>query len=81
MTEFFSVLPPVEALHRLVELLPGPHDFLDPRGNRIRIVGYENVQFMKDEYVLKRMGLEHVKQSASAIEELNERGMTPPGES
>src|SRR6202162_5308582 len=32
-------------------------DFLDPWGNRIEIVGYDNIQFTKAPHVLKGMGL------------------------
>src|SRR5262245_62632104 len=39
-----------------IEPLPGPFlDFLDPWGNRIEIVGYENIQFTKAEHVLRAM--------------------------
>ncbi|MEE8286574.1 MAG: VOC family protein, partial [Gammaproteobacteria bacterium] len=31
-------------------------DFLDPWGNRIEIVGYENIQFTKARHVLRGMG-------------------------
>jgi lactoylglutathione lyase len=38
--------------------LPGPFlDFLDPWGNRIEIVEYQNVQFTKASNVLRGMGL------------------------
>jgi hypothetical protein len=41
-----------------VKLLPGRFlDFLDPWGNRIEIVSYENVQFSKAPNVLHGMGL------------------------
>src|SRR5258708_39510597 len=41
-----------------VRTLPGPFlDFLDPWGNRIEIVSYENVQFTKAPNVLRGMGL------------------------
>lgn len=61
-----------------VEPLPGPFlDFLDPWGNRIEIVGYENIQFTKAPHVLRGMGLGSLGKSAAAIEELAEKGMTP----
>lgn len=61
-----------------VEPLPGPFlDFLDPWGNRIEIVGYENIQFTKAPHVLRGMGLEGLGKSASAIQELSEKGMAP----
>jgi catechol-2,3-dioxygenase len=61
-----------------VEPLPGPFlDFLDPWGNRIEIVGYENIQFTKAPHVLRGMGLEGLGKSASAVQELSEKGMAP----
>src|SRR5690348_18023290 len=44
-----------------IKPLPGPFlDFLDPWGNRIEIVSYENVQFTKAPNVLRGMGLTHL---------------------
>lgn len=61
-----------------VEPLPGPFlDFLDPWGNRIEIVGYQNIQFTKAPHVLRGMGLAGLNKSAGAIEELAEKGMAP----
>jgi predicted enzyme related to lactoylglutathione lyase len=61
-----------------IEPLPGPFlDFRDPWGNRIEIVGYENIQFTKAEHVLRGMKLAHLAKSESAIEELREKGMAP----
>jgi lactoylglutathione lyase len=48
-----------------IKPLPGPFlDFLDPWGNRIEIVGYDNVQFTKAPNV-------------KAIKELTDKGMAP----
>jgi lactoylglutathione lyase len=61
-----------------IEPLPGPFlDFLDPWGNRIEIVGYANIQFTKADHVLRGMGMSHLSKTASAIEELAEKGMAP----
>ena len=61
-----------------VETLPGPFlDFLDPWGNRIEIVGYENIQFTKAPNVLRGMGLEHLSKNKAAIKELSDKGMAP----
>jgi lactoylglutathione lyase len=61
-----------------IEPLPGPFlDFVDPWGNRIEIVGYENIQFTKAAHVLRGMGLEHLHKSDSAIRELMDKGMAP----
>jgi len=61
-----------------VETLPGPFlDFLDPWGNRIEIVGYENIQFTKAPNVLRGMGLAHLSKNKAAIKELADKGMAP----
>jgi catechol 2,3-dioxygenase-like lactoylglutathione lyase family enzyme len=61
-----------------VEPLPGPFlDFLDPWGNRIEIVGYENIQFTKSPNVLRGMGLAHLSKNKAAIKELADKGMAP----
>jgi catechol 2,3-dioxygenase-like lactoylglutathione lyase family enzyme len=52
-------------------------DFLDPWGNRIEIIGYENIQFTKAPQVLRGMGLAHLGKSNSALKELAEKGMAP----
>jgi len=59
-----------------IETLPGPFlDFLDPWGNRIEIVGYENIQFTKAPNVLRGMGLAHLSKNETAIKELSDKGM------
>ena len=59
-----------------VEVLPGRFlDFLDPWGNRIEIVGYENIQFTKAANVLRGMGLEGLEKNEGALEELADKGM------
>jgi predicted enzyme related to lactoylglutathione lyase len=61
-----------------VSTLPGPFlDFRDPWGNRIEIVGYDNIQFTKAANVLRGMGLDRLKKTDSAIKELTEKGMAP----
>src|SRR5436190_21135016 len=61
-----------------IQPLPGPFlDFLDPWGNRIEIVGYDNVQFTKAPNVLRGMGLTHLRKNANAIKELTDKGMAP----
>ena len=61
-----------------IEIVPGPFlDFLDPWGNRIEIVGYQNIQFTKAPNVLRGMGLSHLKKTPGAIKELAEKGMAP----
>ena len=61
-----------------VEPLPGPFlDFRDPWGNRIEIVGYDNIQFTKAANVLRGMKLTHLSKNKKAIEELADKGMAP----
>jgi lactoylglutathione lyase len=61
-----------------VETLPGRFlDFRDPWGNRVEIVGYDNIQFSKAPNVLRGMGLTHLSKNAKAIKELAEKGMAP----
>jgi catechol 2,3-dioxygenase-like lactoylglutathione lyase family enzyme len=52
-------------------------DVRDPWGNRLQIVAYEEIQFTKAEHVLRGMGLPGLEKSASALEELAEKGMAP----
>ena len=59
-----------------IEILPGRFlDFRDPWGNRIEIVGYDNIQFSKTKGVLKGMGLDHLRKNEKAQSELAEKGM------
>ena len=61
-----------------VELLPGPFlDFRDPWGNRVEIVGYDNIQFTKAPHVLRGMKLAHLAKNKSALKELADKGMAP----
>jgi lactoylglutathione lyase len=50
-------------------------DFRDPWGNRIEIVGYDNIQFTKTQNVLRGMGLEHLTKNEKAKQELSKKGM------
>jgi lactoylglutathione lyase len=59
-----------------VTLLDGPFlDFRDPWGNRIEIVGYDNIQFTKAPNVLRGMGLHNLTKNEKAKKELAEKGM------
>lgn len=61
-----------------VQILPGRFlDFLDPWGNRIEIVPYENIQFSKTDGVLRGMGMSDLEKNESARKELAEKGMGP----
>jgi lactoylglutathione lyase len=60
-----------------IEVLAGPFlDFRDPWGNRIEIVGYDNIQFSKAPNVLRGMGLTHLSKNAQATKELADKGMS-----
>jgi lactoylglutathione lyase len=59
-----------------VKTLPGRFlDFLDPWGNRVEIVAYENIQFSKTPQVLRGMGLTQLSKNKSALKELATKGM------
>src|SRR5271168_915152 len=61
-----------------IDALPGRFlDFRDPWGNRIEIVGYDNIQFSKAPNVLRGMGLTDLAKTPSALKELAEKGMAP----
>lgn len=55
-------------------------NILDPWGNRIEIVPYDDIQFTKADNILKGMGIGSLQKTANAIEELKKKGMGP-GES
>jgi lactoylglutathione lyase len=59
----------------VVTLDGGFLDFRDPWGNRIEIVGYDNVQFTKAQNVLRGMGLEQLTKNDKAKQELAKQGM------
>jgi lactoylglutathione lyase len=57
------------------EMFPGRRlDFLDPDGNRVEIVQYDQIQFTKSPEVLRGMGLELGKTN-EALAELREKGL------
>jgi lactoylglutathione lyase len=59
-----------------VEVLHGPRlDFLDPWGNRVEVVQYDEIQFTKAPAVLAGMGLELGKGDA-ALAELRAKGLS-----
>ena len=60
------------------EILPGRGlDFLDPWGNHIQVVEYADVQFTKAPHVLRAMGLEELRKSERALDELRAKGLGP----
>lgn len=78
---FGLVVEDKEAARRALEaagvpVLDGPFlDFRDPWGNRVEIVGYDNIQFSKAPNVLRGMGLTHLAKNEKAKKELAEKGM------
>jgi lactoylglutathione lyase len=57
------------------KVVPGHSlDFLDPDGNRVEIVQYDQIQFTKSAEVLRGMGLELGK-TGTALAELREKGL------
>ena len=69
--------PVRQALEALgVEILPGRGlDFLDPWGNRIQVVQYQDIQFAKAPEVLRAMQLGHLGKTEDALQELAEKGV------
>ena len=53
-------------------------DFLDPWGNRVEVVAYPDIQFLKSREVLDAAGHEGLRKSEEALEELREKGIDPP---
>jgi lactoylglutathione lyase len=66
-----------EALEREgVKILPGRGlDFLDPWGNRIQVVQYDEIQFTKTDAALRKLGAEGLGKTAEAEAEMRERGL------
>ena len=50
-------------------------DFVDPWGNRVQIVVYEDIQFSKTDAILEGMGLGDLEKSDDAIEQLRDKGL------
>ena len=60
-----------------VDILPGRFlDFLDPWGNRVEIVSYQNIRFTKTPQVLAGMGMDDPGKSDKAKAELAAAGMS-----
>ena len=51
--------------------------FVDPWGNNVEVVQYDEIQFLKSEAVLAALGLEGVRKAARAREELRAKGIEP----
>jgi catechol 2,3-dioxygenase-like lactoylglutathione lyase family enzyme len=71
-----SLLPRLEKLG--AKILPGPGlDFLDPWGNHIQVVEYQNIQFSKVPAVIEGMGMARLDKTEQALRELRDKGMAP----
>ena len=69
-----------EVMRRLheagIEPLPGRGlDFRDPWGNQVEVVQYDEIQFTKAPEVLRGMGLEGLRKTPEALEELRKKGL------
>ena len=51
--------------------------FLDPWGNHVQLVQYDEVQFTKAPEILSGMGLEGLRKTEHALAELREKGLAP----
>jgi len=51
--------------------------FVDPWGNNVEVVQYDEIQFLKSEAVLRAMGLEGLGKTASARAELRAKRIDP----
>lgn len=59
-----------------VRILPGRGlDFLDPWGNRIQVVQYDEIQFTKTEAALRTLGVEGLGKTTKAEAEMREKGL------
>jgi hypothetical protein len=57
------------------EILPGRGlDFLDPWGNHVQVVQYDEVQYTKPGHMLRVMGIDPAK-TERALEELRRKGL------
>ena len=56
---------------------PPDLSFRDPWGNHIQVVEYGEIQFTKAESVLRGLGLEDLRKSEQALEELRSKGLAP----
>jgi lactoylglutathione lyase len=66
-----------EALRREgVAILPGRGlDFLDPWGNRIQVVQYDEIQFTKSAAALEQLGAPGLGKTSEAEAEMREKGL------
>jgi lactoylglutathione lyase len=59
-----------------VDLLPGPRlDFHDPFGNRVQVVQYDQIKFLKAQRVLQALGRPELGKTEAAMAELRSNGL------
>jgi lactoylglutathione lyase len=59
-----------------VPILPGRGlDFLDPWGNRIQVVQYDEIQFAKTAAALRTLGLDRLGKTTEVEAEMREKGL------
>jgi catechol 2,3-dioxygenase-like lactoylglutathione lyase family enzyme len=49
--------------------------FIDPWGNSVEVVQYDEIQFAKTDAVLRGTGLAHLEKTPAALAELREKGL------
>lgn len=59
----------------LTSPFPSGLDFLDPWGNHIQVVEYSEIQFTKAPEVMRGLGLDMLKKTKAAHQELKEKGL------
>ena len=66
-----------EAVHRegLEEVPSHGLDFLDPWGNHIQVVAYDEIQFERTEGVKRKLGIAELEKTPEAEAEIKERGL------
>lgn len=58
-----------------IALLPGStFTFLDPWGNRVEIISYQNVMFSKLPKILQQMNMSDLSKNDNAINKMNKKG-------
>ena len=75
--EYATIFSALDVAVTVIEPRASFLDFIDPWGNRIEIVGYENIQFTKAPHVLRGMGIENIEKNQKALDELAGKGMAP----
>ena len=53
-------------------------DFLDPWGNRVEIIPYNDIQFVKQQGALELLGAGELRKTDAAKQELLDKGIKPP---